>query len=335
MKQRINWVDVAKGIGILLVVYGHIPWKVGSDENFPFIKIIYTFHMPLFIFLSGMFCKTRMNWKVFLGRKIETLLIPFLFYYLLLVCIAPYILTRYFNTDILGSYTSPISLLHNEYGAGPTWYLWALLLMSIVHYIISAQPWLCRTLLYLLAFIFAVLFIHLGGKLPFFIDSTIILYGYFLLGNMTKLYIDKIQIQKMKYLRICLTGGVILHFISYNQVYAHCDFPCNVFIVILGALLGTTTMIMLSKFINKCCYLEYMGKNSLVILCVHYPIICVYTRLINIVTDNIYIRFTSVFICTIATCHLFMVLIRKFIPFSIGEDRIITSSKLFKRILKE
>lgn len=46
---RENWVDIAKGIGIILVVMGH--------ANCPEIPhgIIYSFHMPLFFFLSGLF----------------------------------------------------------------------------------------------------------------------------------------------------------------------------------------------------------------------------------------------------------------------------------------
>lgn len=49
-KQRDAVVDIAKGIGILLVVYGHL-------KN-PFNPFIYAFHMPLFFFLSGFLLKT-------------------------------------------------------------------------------------------------------------------------------------------------------------------------------------------------------------------------------------------------------------------------------------
>lgn len=54
------WVDFAKGIAILLVVFGHV--NVGMLESNKFMndnilwiinKIIYSFHMPLFFILSG------------------------------------------------------------------------------------------------------------------------------------------------------------------------------------------------------------------------------------------------------------------------------------------
>ena len=51
MSKRINYIDVARGIGILLVVMGHNDFAAIS----PFMhKFIYSFHMPLFFFLGGL-----------------------------------------------------------------------------------------------------------------------------------------------------------------------------------------------------------------------------------------------------------------------------------------
>lgn len=53
-KNREVFLDIAKGLAIILVVVGHV--IQGSSENFDdlmWFKIIYSFHMPLFIFLSG------------------------------------------------------------------------------------------------------------------------------------------------------------------------------------------------------------------------------------------------------------------------------------------
>ena len=45
MKERLDYIDLAKGIGILLVVIGH-----GAFNNFG----INIFHMPLFFCISGL-----------------------------------------------------------------------------------------------------------------------------------------------------------------------------------------------------------------------------------------------------------------------------------------
>jgi|GEM_PF-1320458 len=52
-QQRVQWVDWAKGIGILLVVVGHTP----ALEQSPLFYLIYCFHIPLFFILSGVLQK--------------------------------------------------------------------------------------------------------------------------------------------------------------------------------------------------------------------------------------------------------------------------------------
>lgn len=47
MTKRIDWLDVAKGIAIILVVCGHVRFPVMTKAA------IYSFHMPLFFMASG------------------------------------------------------------------------------------------------------------------------------------------------------------------------------------------------------------------------------------------------------------------------------------------
>ncbi|WP_278969986.1 acyltransferase family protein [Megasphaera elsdenii] len=46
--NRVGWIDVAKGIAIVLVIIGHTVQFGGGTRNF-----IFSFHMPLFFLLSG------------------------------------------------------------------------------------------------------------------------------------------------------------------------------------------------------------------------------------------------------------------------------------------
>ena len=55
--QRIEWIDNAKGIGIILVIIGHIHFCPSSLKTF-----LCAFHMPLFFFLFGVtFKKEKYN----------------------------------------------------------------------------------------------------------------------------------------------------------------------------------------------------------------------------------------------------------------------------------
>lgn len=51
MQQRNITFDIMKGIGILLVIVGHLN-LIPMD---PYRRIIFSFHMPLFLILSGYF----------------------------------------------------------------------------------------------------------------------------------------------------------------------------------------------------------------------------------------------------------------------------------------
>lgn len=83
---RLDWVDYAKGIGILLVVYGHVMIGVhGADMNMPewlfnlSNDLVYGFHMPLFFLLSGLFAEKSVA-KGFLkglAPKCATLVLPY------------------------------------------------------------------------------------------------------------------------------------------------------------------------------------------------------------------------------------------------------------------
>lgn len=94
-RSRIDWLDYAKGIGIILVVYGHVISGLSNAGVLQTISIeakqaldlsvqaVYLFHMPLFFFLSGLLFKDqhlttdRQRW-MFAGKKIIGLMYPYL-----------------------------------------------------------------------------------------------------------------------------------------------------------------------------------------------------------------------------------------------------------------
>ena len=52
MKQRLEYIDILRGFAIFLVVLGHVLEHAGLKNGFLF-HFIYSFHMPLFICISG------------------------------------------------------------------------------------------------------------------------------------------------------------------------------------------------------------------------------------------------------------------------------------------
>ena len=97
---RSNIVDIVKGIAIALVVYGHTAqgmthrnWWVGPGASFS-DEFIYSFHMPAFFFVSGLFVMTSLakrGGQYFALDKIKTILYPYLLFAVIGVILEPWI----------------------------------------------------------------------------------------------------------------------------------------------------------------------------------------------------------------------------------------------------
>lgn len=126
---RILYLDIAKGIGIILMVMGHASFgKV-------FYHYIHGFHMPLFFFVSGLLFtfKSNKSWtEVFLG-KCRTILIPYAFFGL--ATYGFWVLTR--NGRVTGAdLLTPLQhlLWNNSHGlaiSGEFWFLSAMFFASL------------------------------------------------------------------------------------------------------------------------------------------------------------------------------------------------------------
>lgn len=87
---RIEWLAILQGFSMLLVLLGHVVLTNNyEDPEFPIVaameRIVYTFHMPLFIFISGwLFYRTcigrGLSYSSMASKKLTRLGIPFLFF---------------------------------------------------------------------------------------------------------------------------------------------------------------------------------------------------------------------------------------------------------------
>jgi fucose 4-O-acetylase-like acetyltransferase len=76
MEKRIGYIDIAKGLGILVIVLAHNDLAAYHPTLH---KFIYAFHIPLFFFLSGMFFRPERTFSDTLRRRFNSLLKPYLF----------------------------------------------------------------------------------------------------------------------------------------------------------------------------------------------------------------------------------------------------------------
>ncbi len=83
---RIGWIDVARGIGIILVIAGHAAGGIidgPGGQSMPWLRYaflaLYTFHMPVFFFLAGLFVVERLErgTAAFLKAILITIVYPY------------------------------------------------------------------------------------------------------------------------------------------------------------------------------------------------------------------------------------------------------------------
>ncbi|MCD7753432.1 MAG: acyltransferase family protein [Clostridiales bacterium] len=130
--NRLTWIDVAKGIGIFLVVYTH--------SNGPFCQYSYLYLMPLFFFLSGFLYSPKGTFREFLVKKIKSLYIPYVGWNIIIICIR--LIPRFFR----GEMTADLILYYlKRFGKilltldwegdylGASWFLGALFAVSLVY----------------------------------------------------------------------------------------------------------------------------------------------------------------------------------------------------------
>ena len=138
MQERNAWVDYAKAIGIILVVYGHVARGVFNaglpmDEGRYVLldSIIYSFHMPLFFFLSGLFFYDSLMRRGRAGlivNKVDTVVYPFLLWSLL-QGMFEVVLSDYTNGSVTVSQVLS-SLVWSP--RAQFWFLYALFLVFLV-----------------------------------------------------------------------------------------------------------------------------------------------------------------------------------------------------------
>lgn len=125
MKERFIFIDILKGVAILLVVCGHI--IPGVTILIPGYTGIFT--MPLFFFVSGILFnneKYKNNFIGFLQRRYQELLIPF-FYFSIIVLLGYYFIEKDYLRFCL-------NILRNGWGGYALWFIPVLLLSQIIYY---------------------------------------------------------------------------------------------------------------------------------------------------------------------------------------------------------
>lgn len=196
--------DFLKGILIILVVLGHALQCYYNEECWynPIFNIIYTFHMPLFMFVSGYFfqsCLRKSFTELFMNRC-KRLVLPTIIYTSIILC--SFLIINNFKINTLWD----IYMIMKTY-----WYLICLFILTIIYYVFFKTSQELKFILVLL-YILSVAFYE---KLPVYIikDCQVIrmtlIFGLGIAYRLNKEYIDKFLRTKMLFSTILIVLGII------------------------------------------------------------------------------------------------------------------------------
>jgi fucose 4-O-acetylase-like acetyltransferase len=142
-KSRLYWVDYLKGIAIILVVYRHSLLGIQSSgikapaylENANLI--FYSFRMPLFFMLSGIFASLSLRKRSvqqYISSKFETLIYPY-FIWVTIQITLQIVLSKYTNSN--RSFIDYTYIFYQPRNLDQFWYLPALFNATVVYILIK------------------------------------------------------------------------------------------------------------------------------------------------------------------------------------------------------
>ena len=273
-KKRIDYFDIAKGIGIILMILGHMSLRNEYLKNF-----IYSFHMPLFFIISGYFYKKREN-KVCIKNILKKLIIPYI-----ITCVAM-IAYKVFRLILDGNFTEITNTvkvwgLASLYGSGlgehfgissigAIWFLLALGTATYIMNLIYNQKY---------RYLWVLLIAYVGYKtssyiwLPFSIQAGMVALVFVYIGVLAKE--NDVLNKKIPTELYALLIFIIVFSTKYG---GNIDMVRNYYsdgiIDFIGGISGTFMCIKFSILIDKYLkiiknFLVFIGKNSLLCMCIH------------------------------------------------------------------
>lgn len=338
MSKRIELVDIAKCLGIFLMIFGHSGLQ-GYPHNW-----IYAFHMPFFFLTSGLFLKADYGALGDVVKKnCRQLLVPYVFFYILTI---PFglvyiyfhgvpISTDYLWKPIVGMFygVDHLTDTYSYFTNGPLWFLlalfWARILFATnrVHKYSSVGIVIEAVISFILYRMLDGHHINIWSIAQAFMLYPFLCVGYFL--NRKWALVRRIEeanpssILLISTLALTVVSAAVPFFgiIEYGSLRMG-NMPLMSFAI---AIVGSVMMLTVSKLWSylKCRQILNMGGGTLTYLAIHHPIMdvvkFVFLRLgYNVSGENTTVCVAAV-VMTIVACYPCLLMLNNYCPKLIGK----------------
>lgn len=264
--NRYESVDIAKGIGMLCLVLGHL-FIIGSDA----FKIIFAFHMPLFFFLSGLlFIPSKYTPKAFFQNKIGKLILTYLVFVVIGIIFCTIFYEIYLKTLILSVFWRG-----EPYMASALWFVTVLAIIWSICYLIPIvlinrlNRWGYMLLIITICLAASIYFSLLPEKflhfVPLKLESLPLSFLFFFLGYFCQSMVMKIPKQSpITLVTLVMGGGIILILCALQNgvVDLRQNMMGNPLLFMAGAASGIVLVLALSNMFHSK-LLSYIGRYSI------------------------------------------------------------------------
>ena len=296
-KQRLEWLDILRCIGMYLVVIGHAT-KGGQPDDYRYY--IYAFHMPLFFMISGAgyYLQTKSktyDFKRMFENKVRALVWP----YFTLNFIAFWIYILNFRIlsqsgsslikriiGIFYSHQHQVSAVSNA-----TWFLLTLFLTTMAFYVLQIWSKGDERILTLMVLVIGSYGYTMSlGKVKFYwpwhMETVPMALVLFLMGYLFMKYLDPIMKLfggTMRQILICIACFVGAFCCArFNVKISMAVNTYGSIMLFMGGVIGFSIVcLLISMWIPKFRILKFIGRNTIVYLAFHAPML----RFLQVVSE--------------------------------------------------
>lgn len=286
VKRRLPEYDLLKGLGIFLVVLGHIV-HVNQVHNF-----IYAFHMPLFFVVSGMLYKDKPD---FIIKQARRTLVPYFFFSFLCFAYWTLVEIRYRGgggVDMLGQLVNIFYPIKTFEFNVVLWFIPCLFLVSVAYNMLDRYI-KDRRIIWIV--LIAVMFFDqycLSYNMPRFFKQVVIAIPFYGFGVALNEFVDVFNSIKS---RAKISAAIIFVFFTFlfvwyvdarnSMMVSKFENGYLAFFVIAIVCFGCFYFLCKTLIRNNS-VLEWLGVNSLLIMLVHEPVKRVLIHIYSILTHQ-------------------------------------------------
>lgn len=315
--ECLSWLDILKGIGIILVAIGHI------YSNRTVFNWLYSFHMPLFFLAAGWVYKEK-TILMDIKKRIQTIVVPY-FSFGLLVLLYWQVIERRFRDSDMSFIDSLFGLFSGCYdNLDFNVHLWFLPCFFVTVVLFNIMVNLGgRKVAYIASALMSLVYVVLPmPELPWGINRVFKYIGFYAVGVFLARRETRIVGRRIR------AGVIAVVLLTLNFLLVLYNLTTGV-MWFVTALIGVAAMILISQVINENRVMQYIGRISLTVLCIHGPVYRIVVKIVSIPlhmsTDTVRENFLLAMIVVAVTmliCSIAYEIVIRIAPWMVGKKKI-------------